>query len=156
MRNVWRKFLAWLKSLKSSDDEPTNPQPDPVEPDPVPNPTGELIDPPGFSMEWVREHAESEELGMEQDHGIRIRNRVWYPGAKRWPILSTPFVGHVRNVQGGKQVDTPFSPTQGGVYVLRGWCKQSPSNNSDPNPKLDETGSVSKLDVAMWECRGAS
>ena len=32
MRKLWRKFLALLKSLKSSDDEPTNPQPDPVDP----------------------------------------------------------------------------------------------------------------------------
>lgn len=38
MNKLWRKFLAWLKSLKSSDDEPTNPQPDPVDPQPEPEP----------------------------------------------------------------------------------------------------------------------
>ncbi len=140
-----RKFLAWLKGKKQ------DAQTIPATPTTLPT-DGTLIDPPNYPAEWVRSRAEAEEVGMQQDCGVVVRCRVWYPSCRNWFILSTPFKKHVRNIKGGKEADTPFEDG-GAVWVLRGWRAHSPSNNSDPNPAIEETGNASKLDVAMWEVR---
>lgn len=153
MKTKWQRFIAWLKRTFLKHSETTNQQddqkPDPVEPDPVVS-TGDLIDPPSPSAEYVVAHAESEECSIEPASGREIRCCVWYPSRGRWFMISSPFVGHVH----GKQVDNNFA-YKGGVFTIRGWRSKSWGNVNDANPPMDETGTSSSRAVSYWECRAA-
>lgn len=161
-KSVWDYISEWLTAwLNGTTPKPIPPvvvPPAPKPVDPVTPATGPLIDPPGFTEEYVSSHSGYEECTMDSMTGVfRLRCCVFKPSRGNWWILSSPFVEHFKKGDDGSITYDQDFPYRGGIYHIRGFAVDE-ARAIPPDPVIAVPGNVWKPGMptwSVWEVRKA-
>lgn len=148
---TWKKFFAIILSYFGQKPKQTPTIPTPAEVPLTVDTTGPLVDPP-VTEQWMHDHAESEECGVERELKIICRPMFWRGVSGGWWVISSLAMKHVQRDTAGIRCD---DWTEGGyAYHVRGSTSIEPQCN-DPQPKLEVTGNRNLTKFVLVEVRHA-